>query len=932
MNRRPPAPDRSTDAFQTGIELGCAAGFVGRPQTAGGSPVDWDEEVANLHYRDTLAFATGHGVSADWDVVDGRCHRVRTAWIPRAEVERIETADIRGVELSMAALTRLETGDEARDRLQPLASRYRDWIAARRGDLGALSAGQRETAAELLRLAGVAASRMERGIAVLADDADALDAFRMANAAVLLALRQRTDNEDPKWRAFPLAFLLRNLAGLADPEDPEREIVDLLFFPTGGGKTEAYLGLAAFAMVLRRLRHPEAGGRAGAGVSVIMRYTLRLLTFDQLGRAAALVCALELLRERDPERYGEWPFEIGLWVGKGATANRMGQKGGPPQHSARERVTAFQRDPRNRPSPIPLRNCPWCDEKFIPDSFVLTPDADRPRDLRIFCLGDACLFGGERGLPIVTVDEPLYRRLPAFVVATVDKFASLPWVGASGALLGGADRHDGTGFLAAADPPGGARLPAPLPPPDLIVQDELHLIAGPLGTMAGLYEAAIESLASRTAGERTIRPKIVASTATANRAADQIQALFGRGLTQCFPPPGPDRKDSFFARQVPAAEAPARRYLGIAAPGRNPKEVMRRVLLPLMAAAQHEYIEAGGREIPDNPADPYLTTLAYFNALRELGGARRILEEEVQSALSSYGARRRIGKTGRRFRDRLGLGEVVELTSRVSTDAVARVRERLNRPFHTGNAVDWVLATNMISVGLDVQRLGLMVVVGQPKTNAEYIQATSRVGRGQAKPGLVLTLLNIHKPRDRSHYERFRHFHETFYRGVEPGSVTPFAARALDRGFAGALVTLARHGAARLAPPVGAARIADVRAAVDARARAVFLERVEHQPYEDDDELRERLRSVENRIGELLDAWQGVAAELQDEGVGLLYQQYEGTGRKAAGQPLLRNPLDREFLPDATRKFRAGRSLRDVEPEVRLRLIEPTTSPAGSAQ
>ena len=303
----------------------------------------------------------------------------------------------------------------------------------------------------------------------------------------------------------------------------------------------------------------------------------------------------------------------------------------------------------------------------------------------------------------------------------------------------------------------------------------------------------------------------------------------------------------------------------------------------------------------------------------------------MQSALSNYGARRRIGEPGRRFRDRKWLSEVLELTSRISTDDVAKVRERLNRPFTEDRSVDWVLATNMISVGLDVQRLGLMVVVGQPKTNAEYIQATSRVGRDEAKPGLVLTLLNIHKPRDRSHYERFRHFHETFYRTVEPGSITPFAARALDRGFAGALVTLARHGTAKLTPPAGAAAIAAVRDAVDVRAREVFLNRVEHQRYEDEDELRERQRSVENRIGELLDAWRNVAEELAAQGVGLSYQRYEDAGGAAKSQPLLRGLLDREFLPEETRRFRAGRSLRDVEPEVRLRLVEPTADPAGNA-
>ena len=216
---------------------------------------------------------------------------------------------------------------------------------------------------------------------------------------------------------------------------------------------------------------------------------------------------------------------------------------------------------------------------------------------------------------------------------------------------------------------------------------------------------------------------------------------------------------------------------------------MRRVLLALMGAAAHAWHEAGGDGNPQNPADPYMTTLAYFNSLRELGDARRIMEEEVSTTITRYGARRRIGEARRLFRDRTTFSEVLELTSRVSTDKVAAARRRLECPFNDrDNRVDCALATNMISVGLDIPRLGLMLVLGQPKMHAEYIQATSRVGRSDDRPGLVVTLLNLHKPRDRSHYERFRHYHETFYRSVEPASVTPFSARALDRGFAGALV------------------------------------------------------------------------------------------------------------------------------------------------
>ena len=929
--REPPEeePPGASDVFQTSLEVRSDTPFVGRPDPAASRDPGWDERVAKLHYADRQEYATGHGVSADWEFdAEGSCHVVRTTWIPRSDVEKVEAVEHQGPDLSMRMLGSARDREALAALLRPLVDAYRSWIRDRRSDPERLDGDLRETAEVLVVEAERAAGRIAAGIELLSRDPEVRDAFQVANRAVGRALQVRRREADPKWRTFQMGFFLLNLVGLADPEHIERRIADLLFFPTGGGKTEAYLGLAAFAMVLRRLRNPEQGARAGAGVSVVMRYTLRLLTFDQLGRAAGLVCALELEREKNPSRYGEWPFEIGLWVGKAATPNEMGRKGDRRPGTARDRVHAFQREPEGKPVPVPISKCPWCRTDLGPRSFSLRPNADAPRDLRIVCANTGCEFTRGRPLPIVAVDEPLYRRLPAFLVATVDKFAALPWRAEPGALLGGPDRWDEDGFYGVVGAPRKSRrLPRPLPPPDLVVQDELHLISGPLGTMAGLYEAAISGLCRRKGGERGGLPKLVASTATANRASEQVQALFGRSLTATFPPPGPERNDSFFARTRPATEVAARRYLGVAAPGRSPKVVMRRVLLALAGAAQKAYDASGGKGAAarPNPADPYLTQLVYFNALRELGGGRRIVEEEVQNTLRDYRRRKRVGEESGLFANRQRFSDVLELTSRVPTGEVARTRDRLDLCYGEDESVAWVLATNMISVGLDIQRLGLLVVVGQPKLHSEYIQATSRVGRDHERPGLVVSLLNVHKPRDRSHYERFRHYHETFYRSVEAVSVTPFAARALDRGFAGAFVALARHFDAVLTPPLGAARMEEIRMRVEHALIEVFTARVDDQPFKEV-EREERLRSVRARSRELLDGWTAISRSLGDNGIALKYNQYEKNPNAA---PLLRDLLDRSS-DEEHQRFRAGWSLRDVEPEVPVDVVDrPASRSAG---
>ena len=559
-----------------------------------------------------------------------------------------------------------------------------------------------------------------------------------------------------------------------------------------------------------------------------------------------------------------------------------------------------------REAPAPIKACPWCGEPFTRDSFACHPTDLAPKNMLIRCAGATCAFTGARALPILTVDEAIYRRLPAFVIATVDKFAGLPWLAEAGAFFGNVDREDEWGFYGPADPGQGRRLfgGASLLPPALIVQDELHLISGPLGTVAALYETVLDHLATRHREGKTIRPKVVASTATVRRAAAQIAALFDRKQTEVFPPPGPDRRDSFFAKTVPSTEKPARLYVGLASPGKGPKLIFLRALLSLLAAGQKE-ADSGAA------ADPYLSALCYFNALRELGGARRIVEDEVMVRLATYGdERRRVVPPDQPFANRR-LREVLELTSRENTDKVAAAKDRLAKDATDPQGVDVALATNMISVGLDIQRLGLMVVQGQPKAAAEYIQATSRVGRQADKPGFVLALLNVHKPRDRLHYEGFRQFHACFYRAVEATSVTPWAARAMDRALAAVVVAAARHLIPALTPDGAAGDIADY-SSVRADVLKIILDRAPAA------EVVGGHAALTRAVNDLLDAWVKIAADRSANAENLPY----GYPKPRA---LLHDPLDPllDALDPLYRNFKAGRSMRDVEHSSSLKITDP---------
>lgn len=871
VNRRPrPAqgrPRADTWVFQPELALASRDGtaiFVPRELEPELARTDRDLESNALLFRNRREFGVGHGCAVTWHAEAPQAAlRVKTTLVPGYELARVDPRTIPAASFEMEDLAEELAPDQLEARLAPVANAYSRWIEDKRDEAGRLPNDLRDTAADHLRHCDEALTRIRDAIELLRADSDVRAAFAFANEAMLLQrshsewaeLRRRDPEEAPsepyvqgRWRPFQLAYILLNLRGIADPHHNDRRIGDLLWFPTGGGKTEAYLGLAAFTMALRRLRQDDPL-RTDAGVTVLMRYTLRLLTIQQFQRASTLLCACEVIRRRDPDRWGRRRFSIGLWLGRQATPNTHAES-----RHALDRIRVGES--QDEANPCQLESCPWCGEPLTHQDYEA--DADRVRTT-VTCPRRGCEFGPRQPeLPVLLVDEEIYRECPSMLIATVDKFAQMAWNGEVAALFGNVTREcTRCGFLTPdSEHPrshrtGGRRVSATdlareterLAPPELIIQDELHLIAGPLGTMVGLYEAAVDALCSRPDGERPIGPKVIASTATIRRAFEQIQALFAREL-RVFPPLALEPEDSFFAVETRISdEAPGRLYLGVMAPGKSMKTALVRVSAALMSAG------AGLRERSAELGDPYLTLVAYFNSLRELGGAVRLMEDDVRARL------RQLENRGMPRRTR---PVYEELTSRVSSRRIPVLLQRLKTPHHAPREeddplpLDAVLASNMISVGVDVDRLGLMTVLGQPKTTAEYIQATSRVGRQPTGPGLVVTVYNWARPRDLSHFERFRHYHATLYRHVEAVSVTPYSARARDRGLAGAFVSLTRLGDERLNPEDAANRYDASDPMVDAVVRT-FRERA-HRVGDD-----RAVAEVERALRGYVDQWDGFA-------------------------------------------------------------------------
>ena len=768
--------------FQCQFTVHVPAGRVGEyPTIARYSRHKEDEELA-VSYRSRKTYGIGHGCAASWDSATTTIDEIKADPLPRFEVRGLTTnislSERAGRCLDIQWLADPSTPRaELRDAVEAMVDAYREWVNRQEATIAILDGTDASAAARMVQRQRDAITRMRKGIAALfGADESVLRAFRIAQEAMLrqflwVARRQGpTDlgdgdatpmdpwlvlDDPPSWRPFQLAFQFVVLQPLADPDSPDRDALDLLWFPTGGGKTEAYLALAAFEIALRRVRHREAG----AGTAVLMRYTLRLLTAQQFERAATLICVLETMRREQPTLgLGAQAIRLGLWVGGATTPNALDRDNdsGPGARQLLDRVL----DDETPESPFLLRTCPFCSTRIIPTrksaqrsdyGVEITPTAFEMR-----CPDSRCTL--HKGIPVSMVDEDLYLRPPTFLIGTIDKFARMVWDARSRVFFGNETTL----------------------PPSLIIQDELHLITGPLGTIAGLYEAGIDSVIK----SRGLPAKYVAATATIQRAGEQSQTLYSRPAS-IFPPPGLDAADSFFSKED--HDSPGRTFIGAMGHGLYSSLTS---LIQVSAVAA-----AGSTEIPDSQPlarDSYWTQVIYHNSRQELGKTTTMLRDDVRTYLSVL----QPDEERRRQFD-----SVEELSANLKGSQISEAIERLEVEWPNPAVIDAVACTNMIAAGVDIGRLGFMIVKGQPKATSEYIQASSRVGRDRGRlPGSVLVLYSATRPRDRSHYETFQSYHQSLYRAVEPATVTPFSSPARNRALHAGLVLALRHALAWIEP------------------------------------------------------------------------------------------------------------------------------------
>lgn len=799
-NRRHKVKDYvSKNIFQVELELvNNELGFVSENLAHG------MKEEEDYFFNKKPIFARGYGCAARWDKVDGNTVKIVTSdFLPEKEINGVDLNldKYRGY-FSMLKFSKSENQESTFSELEDILGDYAIWISRLEAHEYMKDETYKPVGKEKIKICNENLDRMIDGLRIIKENKKAYQAFTFMNEAMHLSramnlFSKRENIEDDlgdylgdhsHWRPFQIAFILLNIRSIVEPESADRDLLDLLFFPTGGGKTEAYLGIIAFLMAYRRLTSDECHEyHKDGGVTVIIRYTLRLLTTQQRDRILKLVSACEMIRMREEGLYGEKEFSIGFWVGSGVTVNKfkdleVSQYNNQSQANYKKRTLKSQ-----------IIKCPSCGEILDEEKSYKIDILNK--SFTIKCPREACFFN-KRPIPVYLIDEEIYSKTPTIIIGTVDKFARITFEERVHLLFGKRDVEclDCGSFLSTDEEEitncahrGHLFEQKQKPcknfyPPELILQDELHLITGPLGTIYGNYEMAIDALCTADIGGKRIRPKYIASTATIKNAEEQVKALYSRAHNQ-FPPSGHDSDDSFFSKEISLDDYPFRLYLGVSSPFASMKTTILRVYAVLLQTA-YRYKED---PIYKDYIDAYWTLIGYYNSKRELGGAVRLIQDDIPDR-SKVLKEKNKDEWARIFLN------YDEITSRKKGWEIPQVLEKLERRINLGSdkeVLDIAVATNMIQVGMDVDRLGLMAVTGQPKTTAEYIQATSRVGR--QSPGLVVTIYNPYRARDLSHYENFTAYHSHLYRYVEGTSATPFSARARERALHASFIAMLRN-------------------------------------------------------------------------------------------------------------------------------------------
>ncbi|MEA3385274.1 MAG: helicase-related protein [Thermodesulfobacteriota bacterium] len=877
--------------------------------------MEQEDKEFDLLYSDKTIYAIGHGVSPDWESKAGEIECIKASFIPSLEVPLMKT-EVSEIDKETLQLSRLaktyQDSEKIRQSLYSFTKAYKKWIddLLPEEEQKKMTQEQSDVAKGMLDRLDKSATRMNAGIKCLGDPVVAR-AFSFAHKAMIDYMKIRKV-ENPSWRPFQLGFLLQTLPSLIDENSPDRDLVDLLWFQTGGGKTEAYLVIIAFLVSYRRMLFPETG----AGTVVIMRYTVRLLTIQQFQRASILICALELLRRKNPELLGHEPITAGLWVGAGSSPNTF-------KDAKKILDDALQSDGAGLEKLV-VRKCPWCGKRLeIDNNSTKSGFHGHGGDFRFCCTNQHCDFGGSDNptLPINVVDEYLYKHPPTLLLATVDKFAMFAWKEQTTIFLGNSSFR----------------------PPDLIIQDELHLIAGELGTITGVYEASFDTVLKL----KDHSPKYIASTATIRNAKEQVKKLFARDV-RIFPSPGLNWSDSFFARVD--KEKPGRLYIGYYAPNlpRN------KSFAPLGAALLLS--SSLWNDTDESVQDAWWTLVAYHGSLRGLGITHNLLGSEVRKYLEYYihflldkeldeklrgtdelsegfykfcNAFLKVPINDKKFKERCinsflnwrrlyKEDGIAELTSNRSAKEIRKYLDNLeiNYSDENNHAIAALLCTNMVSVGLDIPRLGLMVVNGQPFTTGEYIQASSRVGRGKV-PGIVVAHYYRNHARDMSHFENFRAYHESFYRFVEPTSLTPFSFPARKRALHAALVIVMRHGAGLLGNNM--ANKINIQDEKIINAKDHLIERCKKASKETSrDASPEQGEKIDRHIDELLHNWNELSG-----GNGLSQERLQYQSKSKEKKSLLIRPNEKKAKQGDNSSWETLQSMRQVDEECGIVFVAP---------